>query len=143
MLMSNDITNRGGKRVADAKTKKRGPGKPPFEPTETQRYSVGLMAAIGIPQTAISEALEISEPTLRKYFKQELQTGRTRTITKVADSLVRQALAGNITAAIFYLKTQAGWKETQVHEHKHYDYENMDDDELAEIAGQDIDGKSS
>lgn len=88
-------------------------GRPPFQATDEQRYSVGLMAAIGLPQDQIAAALEISPPTLRKHFKLELATGRTRTITKVADSLVRQALAGNITAAIFYLKTQAGWKESQ------------------------------
>lgn len=70
------------------------------------------MAAIGVPQGAISLALGVSEPTLRKYFGEELATGRIKTIAKVADSLVRQALAGNITAAIFFLKTQGGWKET-------------------------------
>ena len=84
-----------------------------FMPTEEQRYSVSLMASIGIPQKSIALALTISEPTLLKNFSEELKTGRVRTIAKVADSLVRQALAGNMTAAIFYLKTQAGWKESQ------------------------------
>ena len=33
------------------------------------------------------------------------------TITKVANALLEQALSGNTTAMIFYLKTQAGWSE--------------------------------
>ena len=34
----------------------------------------------------------------------------------VANNLVLQAQNGNTSAAIFYLKTQAGWKETERHE---------------------------
>lgn len=70
------------------------------------------MASIGVPQAAIASALGVAEKTLRERFRDELDNGKVKTITKVADSLVRQALAGNITAIIFYLKTQAGWKET-------------------------------
>jgi len=70
------------------------------------------MATIGIPSKAIAEAVGISRMTLRKHFRDELAVGKVRTITKVADSLVRQALAGNMTAAIFFLKTQARWTET-------------------------------
>lgn len=82
-----------------------------FEPTEEQRYSVGLMAAIGIPHDDIALALSISRNTLRRAFKEELNTGRTKTTARVADSLVRQALAGNVTAAIFWLKTKGGFTE--------------------------------
>jgi hypothetical protein len=37
--------------------------------------------------------------------------GRARSIGAVAKSLITQALAGNMNAATFYLKTQAGWRE--------------------------------
>ena len=36
---------------------------------------------------------------------------------RVAKSLFRQAIDGNISAAIFWLKAQAGWREVQVVEH--------------------------
>lgn len=76
------------------------------------------MAGIGVPQDRIAAALGIDTDTMRKHFRIELTDGRTRTLTKVADSLVRQALAGNVTAAIFYLKTQGRWREApQEHEH--------------------------
>lgn len=96
--------------------KKKGRGRPPFDPSKEQRTTVELMASIGVPQEAIAAAIGIAEKTLREHFRAELDTGKVKTITRVADSLVRQALAGNVTAMIFYLKTQAGWKETERHE---------------------------
>jgi DNA-binding CsgD family transcriptional regulator len=121
--MSNDSTNTPpARRNGDA-----------FEPTPEQVYSVDLMASIGLPQAAIAEALGVTPKTLRKHFKRELATGRTRTIAKVADALVRQALAGNITAMIFYLKTQAGWRETQRIEHSG-NISSLSDEELERIA---------
>lgn len=119
--------------------KKRG-GRPAFAATDEQRYSVNLMAGIGIPQEDIAAAIGITRVTLRKHFRSELDTGRVRTITKVADSLVRQALAGNMTAAIFYLKTQAGWTETSRLEHAgRIDVQQLgklSDSELEELAGE-------
>lgn len=82
-----------------------------FEPTDEQRYSVEIMAGIGIPHDLIALAIGISEPTLRLYFREQLDCGKVRTITRVAESLVRQALAGNTTAAIFYLKAKGGWRD--------------------------------
>jgi Glu-tRNA(Gln) amidotransferase subunit E-like FAD-binding protein len=121
--MPNDSTNtRAVRRNGDA-----------FEPTPEQVYSVELMASIGLPQDAIAEALQITAKTLRKHFKHQLATGKTRTIAKVADALVRQALAGNITAMIFFLKTQAGWKETQKVEHSG-NIARLSDEELERIA---------
>jgi len=40
--------------------------------------------------------------------------GRAKAIGSVSKSLLQKAIAGDNTAAIFYLKTQAGWKETSV-----------------------------
>lgn len=64
----------------------------------------------------------ISPVTLRKYFRDELDRGLIQTKMRVGGALVRAALGvpptehhaghpGNVTAMIFYLKTQAGWKE--------------------------------
>lgn len=65
----------------------------------------------------------ISEMTLRKIFRVELDRGLVQTKMRVGTSLVRMALGvaptehhagypGNVVAAIFYLKTKAGWKES-------------------------------
>ena len=64
----------------------------------------------------------ISPVTLRKYFRAELDRGLLQTKMRVGGALVRAALgvaptehhpgiAPNVTAAIFYLKCQAGWKD--------------------------------
>lgn len=37
--------------------------------------------------------------------------GRATCINEVANSLILQALSGNTSAATFYLKTQAGWRD--------------------------------
>lgn len=101
-----------GKKAKEAPPPKRLGGRPPFVPTKEQRITVEMMASFGIPQDDIAKVLGISKPTLREHFREELDVGKARTITKVAASLVRQALAGNVTAMIFYLKCQAGWRES-------------------------------
>lgn len=40
--------------------------------------------------------------------------GKAKAIATVAQSLLAKAMKGDTTAQIFYLKTRAGWKETQV-----------------------------
>lgn len=52
--------------------------------------------------------LEEGDPILYEAYKK----GKAKAIAIVASNLVNQAQKGNIAAAIFYLKTQAKWKET-------------------------------
>ncbi|MDP8184396.1 hypothetical protein [Phocoenobacter skyensis] len=59
--------------------------------------------------TAICER----QPEVFEHYKK----GKNKAIASVAHNLIRQAQDGNTTAAIFYLKTQAGWKESQVIDH--------------------------
>jgi hypothetical protein len=53
-------------------------------------------------------AIEARQPEVSDAYKK----GRSRAIASVGGNLITQAKAGNTAAAIFYLKTQAGWKET-------------------------------
>lgn len=50
------------------------------------------------------------QPEVFAHYKK----GKTKAIANVAQNLIKQAQDGNTTAIIFFLKTQAGWKETQV-----------------------------
>ena len=71
------------------------------------------------PETDIARVLGIDPKTLRKYYREELDTGHVKANAKVAESLFRKATSDHrqsVTAAIFWLKTRAGWKETSVHE---------------------------
>ena len=80
---------------------------------------VEQMSAVGIPQDSIARVLRdgIDEKTLRKHFRQELDTAATKANAKVAGTLYNKALSGDTTAAIWWSKTRMGWKETQVSEH--------------------------
>src|SRR5439155_14648765 len=85
----------------------------------TQRGQVEAMAGFGIPEPDIAKVLEIEPDRLRELFAKELDGGRTRTNAKVAENLFRKATGDGreaVTAAIFWLKTRAGWKETSVHQ---------------------------
>ena len=73
------------------------------------------MAAFGIPEQNIARVVGIDPKTLRKHYRDELDMGQTKATAKVAESLFRKATTDgpqSVTAAIFWLKTRGGWKET-------------------------------
>jgi hypothetical protein len=77
------------------------------------------MAAYGVPEDKIARVVGIDAKTLRKHYRDELDTGQTKANSKVAESLYRKATGEgpqSVTAAIFWLKTRAQWKETLVSE---------------------------
>lgn len=91
-------------------------GRPPFNPTEDQRRIVNVMAAGGFQHDAIAYAIGCSDETLRKYFRDELDSGGAKANAMVVGNLYRQATKDDpraTTAAIFWAKTRLGWKEPQ------------------------------
>ena len=83
--------------------------------------AVRVMVACGVPQAALCQAVingQTGQPvdlkTLRKVFRQELKDGKATASGLVAQSLFKKATGTgpqSVTAAIFWLKTQAGWRE--------------------------------
>jgi hypothetical protein len=49
--------------------------RPPHEPTKVDRDTVSVMVAGGIAQSDIARARGIGEPTLRKRYRAELDSG--------------------------------------------------------------------
>lgn len=95
-------------------------GRPRHEPTEAARKQVEALAGFGITEPEIGTLVGITPPTLRKWYRQELDIGHVKANSAVAQSLYKKALGegpSSVTAAIFWLKTRAGWKETQSVEH--------------------------
>ena len=98
-----------------------GGGRPKIVLTEEQLAEVGTLApyltadqladTIGVSRAKFFELLKEDEKVSGLYKK-----AKGRAVENVAKNLVMQAQNGNTTAAIFYLKTQAGWKETERHE---------------------------
>jgi len=90
------------------------------EPTEKDRKTVETMAGHGIPPGEIARVIGISEPTMRKWYPEELATGHIKANSMVAQSLYQKALgngAGAVAACIFWLKVRAHWVEPQPGEH--------------------------
>ena len=94
-------------------------GRKTIELTDKQRSELeALSCYLSLEQTA--DYLGICRKTLLRIRKEDesidalYKKGRAKGIGTVAQSLIKQAMAGNVTAMIFYLKTQAGWHETQI-----------------------------
>jgi len=83
----------------------------PYTPTEKDRTYVETMVASGVPQVDIALVLGITDKTLRKHFQRELKTGSIRANATVAARLFKMT-ESIPAAAMFWLKTRAGWRET-------------------------------
>jgi len=96
-------------------------GRPAYKPTQATKDTARRLSALGCPHEDIAIRLKISADTLVKYYKEELDEGRIDANAAIAGTLFSQAKKGNTAAAIFWLKTRARWKETQVNEHSGID----------------------
>src|SRR3954470_4786695 len=86
-------------------------GRPPHEPTDETRRLVEMMAGCGTPQMQIAPMVGISDETLRKYYRRELDPGLIEANPQVRQALFRQAIGGDVTAAIWWSKCRMGWRE--------------------------------
>jgi hypothetical protein len=94
-------------------------GRPPYEPDQKDRDFAIAMAAHGARQDVIARVLRISDVTLRKHLAYEIEMGLPRAHADVGHTLFMKSVGGperdwrraDTTAAIFYAKTQMGWRE--------------------------------
>lgn len=90
-------------------------GNPPFEATPDMRRDVEAWVRAGATGEDIAILLTasynvpVSRATVDRHFKSELAVGRARLRVAIGGSLVKDALSGNMTAKIFWLRTQAKW----------------------------------
>jgi hypothetical protein len=94
-------------------------GRRAHEPDAVTRRQVEALAGYGVPEVDIAGVIGIDPKTLRRHYRDELKHGHVKANAKVAESLFRKATSDgsqSVTAAIFWLKTRAGWKETSLHE---------------------------
>ena len=93
-----------------------------------------IASALGISRTTLASRKRENE-----QFVQAIKKGKAKGIALVTNKLMESIKGGNMTGMIFFLKTQAGWKETNVQEHtgsvKIGAIKDLTDDELkAELA---------
>jgi len=103
--------------LIEAETSENKGGRPPHQATDDTRKQVYELSSVGTTYEDIAKVIGISHDTLTKYYRPELDRGRIDANAIIAGTLFKQAQEGNTSAAIFWLKTRAQWKETQKHEH--------------------------
>ena len=94
-------------------------GRPAFAFNDEQIIQIEALGAVlslaqiadyfGIALNTFHAACERQPEVLERYKR-----GQAKAIGSVAQNLLMQAREGTLTAAIFYLKTRAGWRATQV-----------------------------
>jgi hypothetical protein len=84
---------------------------------EDQVREVETLAAL-LNQDQIADYFGICRNTLRAICNRDEEVaarykrGKAKAIAHVANTLLQKARSGDTTSAIFYLKTQGGWRET-------------------------------
>jgi hypothetical protein len=94
-------------------------GRPAHRPDPFTRRQVEALAGFGVPETDIAGVIGVHPKTLRKHYPEEIRPGHVKANAKVAENPFRKATGDgreSVIAAIFWMKTRAGWKETSVHE---------------------------
>jgi hypothetical protein len=103
--------------------------------------------AMGVPVHQVAAKLKMSRATLERRMKEDpellevINAARAEANHKMSQSLYEQGLSGNTTAAIFWCKTQMGFRETSVIEHQGVgggaiQYSNMTDEQIFELMAQ-------
>jgi hypothetical protein len=114
-----DVAEALAKMAFDRRTPspKRRPGRPPWIPTDEERDKVMRLRASGVPAQVIALCLGIEEPTLRKRYGKELETGRAMVKAALGNVVVRSGLRGDWRAAIGWLARFGGeeWQKPNVH----------------------------
>jgi len=87
-------------------------GRPPIGRSEEIAKAVQLHTLVGTPQPTLAKILGMSTETMTKYYREELDTAKAQANASIAGRLYKKAMDGDTTAMIFWLKTQARWRET-------------------------------
>ncbi len=92
-------------------------GRPKTVLTEKQIAELKTLSAV-LNKEQLADYFGISHVTLKAIEKRQPEVsfaykkGKAKAIANIAGNLIAKANSGNIPAQMFYLKTQAGWKET-------------------------------
>ncbi len=93
-------------------------GRPEIELTQKEIEEVELKAET-LTCEQIADHFGFSHVTFQNIRKRQPEVafaykrGRAKVIDDIASSLIKNAKAGDTTSQMFFLKTQAGWRETQ------------------------------
>ena len=84
-----------------------------FRPDENVARQVEKLAALGISQEDAGSILNFSVDTLMRRYSEAWIKGKAVAKANIAGKLYNLAMNGDKSSIFFWLKTQAGWRETQ------------------------------
>ena len=92
-------------------------GRPWHRVTKESRRVVLEAIGLGLQQTNVARMLGISDRTLRKHYREEIDIAVDKINFDVARALYLRASSGKDTiASIYFTKARLGWKETSSQE---------------------------
>lgn len=74
--------------------------------------AIQIMTATGIKPKSIQVILGLSEKAITEKYSMERDYGKDILTTRIVNALVQRALEGNVPAITLYLKSQAGWRDS-------------------------------
>jgi len=110
-----EIKKRKSRAIPKENHKKPGPAPVVF--SDDQIAELQTLAAV-LNKEQLADYFGVSHVTLKAIEDRQpdvsfaYKKGKAKAIANIAGNLISKASSGNIPAQIFYLKTQAGWKET-------------------------------
>ena len=105
-------------------------GRRQLQITDKDKQQVSVLAGLGLTRDQIALVMGMSDESVGKYFRRELDEGVAKANAKVAQNLFSIATSreqGSVAAAIFWMKSRARWRETTHIEHLHAADENYVD----------------
>jgi len=93
-------------------------GRKPTELTDEQITELGALSAV-LNTTQIADYFGISHVTFKALRDRDdrisfaYKNGKAKAIASIGGNLIETAKSGNVSAQIFYMKTQAGWSEAK------------------------------
>tara|TARA_R110002050_G_scaffold188296_1_gene322716 strand:+ start:278 stop:721 length:444 start_codon:yes stop_codon:yes gene_type:complete len=110
--MNNKVnTNENHSHSVQFDSSKKKVGRPRHQKNQTTQNEVYKLSIVGTRYEDIALVLGISNDTLKKYYKDELQKGRIEANAAVAGTLYEKAKQGDTPSMIFWLKTRGQWSE--------------------------------
>jgi hypothetical protein len=91
--------------------------RPKYKPTPADRATVQNLAALGACHEDIARCLGdhgIDDKTMRKHFREELDTSLIKVKALAMSKVVAGMNAGEAWAVCFFLKCRAGWREGHI-----------------------------
>ncbi len=114
------------KKAPEDNKQGQGGGRPLIVFDDEQIIQIESLAAV-LSQEQIADYFGIARNTFiaicerQPEVLEQYKKGKARAIGTVAKGLLQKARDGDTASAIFYLKTQAGWKETNTVDHQSSD----------------------